>query len=283
MMRLFLAVAGLCMAVPAWAQINIKLDVGRDKYLLYESMMVNVEVSSYAAGPMNLVDQESAPWLRFDISRSNGEHIGMVEPGYLAGNIVLNGGQTIAKTVDVVAYYQIREPGRYQIRALVKVAGYGATFASAVKVFEVVGGHTLLTKSVGVKEEDDKESIRTFSVIEVLLPPKSWLYSRIEDQKTGIVYGVIPLGEWVTFSPPKAELDKDGNFHVLHQAQPRQFHYSVITPKASVMKRELYRNYNSLPGFKRTEDGQIKVVGGEAMGRPVPRPLPPLPPPPKAP
>lgn len=277
MMRLLLTIVALFLAAPAWAQINLKLDFNRDRFLLYESMVATVEVSSYAAGEVKLEDEESTPWLRFDIARPNGEHIGMVGPGYLAGAVTLTRGQGIRKSVDVVQYYQVREPGKYRIRALVKVAGYNGTFASAEKVIDVASGRQLLTRTAGVKDDTGKESIRVYSVMELLLPPHSWLYARVEDQSSGVIYGVIPLGEWVTFSAPLGETDKDGNLHVLHQSQPRQYHYSVITPKASVLKREMYSNYNSVPGFKRAEDGQIKVVGGEAMGRPAP------PPPPKSP
>lgn len=274
MIRLLLAALTLCLVAPAWAQVNLRLELGRDRFLLYESMPATVEISSYAAGEVRLEDEETMPWLRFDIARDNGEHIGMVGPGFLAGTTTLAGRQSIARSVDLVAYYKIREAGRYRIRAWVKLAGYGGTFASSQKVIEVVGGHQLLTKTIGVKDESGKETLCTFSVIEVLLAPHSWLYARVEDQQSGVIYGVIPLGEWVTFSAPRAETDKDGNFHVLHQAQPREYHYSVVTPKASVMKRETFSNYNSLPNFTRTRDGQIKVVGGEAMGRPAPPPAP---------
>jgi hypothetical protein len=277
MTRLLLTALALLLASPAWAQVNLRLDLGRERFLLYESIPAVVEVTSYAAGELRLADEESTPWLQFDISRSNGEHIGMVGPGFLAGAAKLAGGQGIAKSVDLVAFYKIREPGRYRIRAMVKVSGIGGTFASQEKVIEVVSGHQLLVKNVGVKDEAGKESMRTYSVIEVLLAPQSWLYARVEDPQSGIIYGVIPMGEWVTFSPARAETDKSGNFHVLHQAQPRRFNYSVVTPQGTVVKRETYSNYNSVPDLRRGEDGQVKVVGGEAMGRPAP------PPPPKSP
>ena len=274
MTRLLLMALMLCLAAPAWAQITVRLDFGRERFLLYESMVATAEISSYAAGELRLVDEESAPWLRFEIMRPSGEHIETIGPGCLAGATTLVSGQAIAKAADLVAYYKIREPGKYRIRALVKVAGQSATFASGAKVIEVVPGKQLLTKTLGVKDEEGKESLRTYSVLEVLMDHQVWLYARVEDSQAGLVYGVIPLGEWVTFSSPKADADKDGNFHVLHQAQPRQYHYSVISPKAKVVKRETFSNYNSVPDIRRTADGQVKVVGGEAVGRPG-RPQPP--------
>jgi len=257
----------LCLAAPAWAQVSVRLDFGRERFLLYESIIATVEINNYAASELRLVDEEATPWLRFEIMRPNAEHIETVGPGFLAGAATLASGQSAARAADLVAYYKVREPGKYRIRALVKVAGYSGTFASGQKVIEVVSGRQLVTKTLGVKDETGKETMRTYSVLEVLMDQQVWLYTRVEDAQAGHVYGVVPLGEWVTFSSPKVDADKDGNFHVLHQSQPRQYHYSVISPKATVVKRETFTNFNSVPDVKRTEDGHVKVVGGEAVGR----------------
>ncbi len=267
MIRLLLMTLMLCLAAPAWAQVSVRLDFGRERFLLYESIIATVEINNYAASELRLVDEEATPWLRFEIMRPNAEHIETVGPGFLAGAATLASGQSAARAADLVAYYKVREPGKYRIRALVKVAGYSGTFASGQKVIEVVSGRQLVTKTLGVKDETGKETMRTYSVLEVLMDQQVWLYTRVEDAQAGHVYGVVPLGEWVTFSSPKVDADKDGNFHVLHQSQPRQYHYSVISPKATVVKRETFTNFNSVPDVKRTEDGHVKVVGGEAVGR----------------
>ncbi|MCX6900369.1 MAG: hypothetical protein NT105_16945 [Verrucomicrobia bacterium] len=273
MIRSATIVATIFLAVSAQAQINVRLDLERDRYLLYEPMIATVDIQNYSAAQVQLADQESMPWLRFEINRSNGERIGMVGPGFLAGTATLGPGQVQAKAANLAAYYQIREPGRYRIRALVKVSNLGGSFASRERTVEIVAGRQLLTKSAGFKDESGKEGLRAYSLLEVLLGTQVWLYARVEDQQGYTIYGVVPLGEWVTFSAPTATTDKDGNFHVLHQAQPRQFRHSIISPKAAVLKRESFSNYNTLPELKRTADNQVKVVGGESMDRPSQPPL----------
>ena len=270
MIRLVLISVAILFALPASAQVNVRLDIERERYLLYEPMIVTVEIGNYSASPLQLTDQESTPWLRFEITRSNGERIGVVGPGFLAGTFTLEPGQGKAKTADLVAYYQIREPGKYRIRAMVKVNSLGGSFASREQVVEVVGGRQLTAKTAGFKDESGKDCLRNYSVMEVRLGTQVWLYARVEDQQGENIYGVVPLGEWVTFSAPTVDTDKQGNLHVLHQAQPRHFRYSVISPRATAVKRESFSNYNTLPELKRTEDGQLKVVGGESMNRQAP-------------
>ncbi|MFA6560966.1 MAG: hypothetical protein WCV00_03550 [Verrucomicrobiia bacterium] len=261
------------LAVPAWAQINVRLDIERERYLLYEPMVVTVEVQNYSAGQVQLADKESMPWLQFEINRSTGERIGMVGPGFLAGTMTLGPGQGHAKAANLVAYYQIREPGKYRIRALVKLASVGGSFASREYTVDVVSGQPILSKSAGFKDESGKEGLRNYSLIEVRLGRQIWLYTRVEDQNGENIYGVVPLGEWVTFSKPTAQTDKDGNFHVLQQAQPRHFVHSVVSPKGAVLRRESFSNYNSIPELKRSPDGVVKVAGGESLSRQQQQPL----------
>jgi len=274
MIRWFTVAVTLLLATPAWAQINVRLDMERERYLLYEPMTATVEISNYGASELQLADQESMPWLRFEINRSNGERIGMVGPGFLAGTAALASGQAIAKSADLVAYYMIRAPGKYRIRAMVKVAGGSGSFASRERTIEVVAGRQLLAKPAGFKDDAGKDCLRNYVVLETRLVTQVWLYARTEDQPGDTIYGVVPLGEWVTFSAPTAETDRNGNFHVLHQAQPRLFRYSVISPNSAVLRRELFSNYNTVPQLKRTEDGQVKIVGGENVTRPPLQPPP---------
>lgn len=272
MIRWFLVVVTLLLAAPAWAQVTVRLDMERERYLLYEPMTATVEIGNYGASEVQLADQESMPWLRFEINRSNGERIGMVGPGFLAGAVALAPGRAIAKSADLVAYYMIRAPGKYRIRALVKIAGGSGSFASRERSVEVVGGRQILAKPAGFKDESGKDCLRNYVVLETRLATQVWLYARTEDQPGDTIYGVVPLGEWVTFSTPTAETDRNGNLHVLHQAQPRLYRYSVISPNSVVLKRELFSNYNTVPQLQRTEDGQVKMVGGENITRPALQP-----------
>jgi hypothetical protein len=272
MIRRAILAAACLPALAAWAQVTVRLDLERDRYLLYEPMIATVDLQNYGAGQVQLTDQDSTTWLRFEIARSTGERIGVAGAGFLAGTVTLAPGQVHAKAADLVAYYHIREPGQYRIRAMVKAANLGATFASRERVVEVVAGRHVLNKPGGFKDEAGKEGLRNYTVLEVRLGREVWLYARVEDPRTETIYGVLPLGEWVTFSTPAGETDKDGNFHVLQQAQPRHFRYTVITPQAKVLKRESLSNYNSVPELKRQPDGMVKVAGGESMSRPQVRP-----------
>ncbi|MCX7824100.1 MAG: hypothetical protein N2689_00895 [Verrucomicrobiae bacterium] len=266
------------------AQVAVQLRLEREKYLLYESIPAVVQVNNYSAQAFLLEDQESAPWLRMQVVRQDGRRVPPVGPGILAGSQRIEPGQAVAREVDLVAFYQIREIGRYRVNATVRVAGVGGLFASNERIIEVLNGRVLWTKTVGVAEEG-KPRLSTYSLLVLRVEPHDWLYARIEDAQAGVIYGVVRLGASVLLAPPRAETDKESNLHVLHQVAPRHYRYAVLSPRAACVKQASYSDFESRPDLAREEGGEVKVVGGELIGpagaqRPKP-PGPPQPPPEK--
>ena len=249
----------------AWAQISVRLSLERDRYLIYEPLTATVQVDNFGARPVTLKDAEGQPWLRFEILRKDGQRVAMIGPGFLAGSTTLGAGESAAKSANLVSYYNVRELGPYRVRAIVKCAGIGGAFPSNDHVFEVVGGRQLWAKSAGTLTPDGKESLRTFSLMTLRLEPYNRLYARVEDERAGLIFGVISLGPWVTLGAPQAELDKESRLHVLHQVAPRNFRYALISPSGAVLKREQYSDFESRPEMLRAEDGKVKIVGGELV------------------
>ncbi len=252
-------------AASAPAQVSVRLHLERDKFLIYEPIVATVHVENYGINTLKLTDEESQPWLRFEILRRSGQRVSMVGPGFLAGSTTVGGGRAVGKTADLVSFYNVRELGGYRVRAMVKVAGIGGAFASNELTFDVIGGRVLWSKPVGVAGAQGKESLRTYSLLTMRLEPYNRLYARVESEREGLIYGVVPLGPWVTLSLPRAEVDKENLLHVLHQIAPRNYSYTRIAPNGAVLKRDNYSNFTSTPELQRDSDRVVKVVGGEII------------------
>ncbi|MBM3889150.1 MAG: hypothetical protein FJ388_08490 [Verrucomicrobia bacterium] len=278
MMRWFFLVVTGSVALSASAQVDVQLRLDREKYLLYESVPATVQVNNYSAQSLRLEDQESSPWLRMQVMRQDGRRVAPVGLGVLAGSEQIEAGRAVARVVDLVAFYQIREIGKYRVNAMVRVAGLGGLFVSNERPIEVLSGRPLWTKTVGVAEEG-RPRLSTYTLLVLRVEPHDWLYARVEDAQAGVVYGVVPLGASVSLGPPRAETDKESRLHVLHQVAPRHYRYAVISPRAAIVKQESYSDFESRPQLTRQEDGQVKVAGGEWIAPPgAQRPKPPGPP-----
>ncbi|MBI5396005.1 MAG: hypothetical protein HZA91_11980 [Verrucomicrobia bacterium] len=262
---LAIALVILASAATAPAQLSVRLRLDRDRYLLYEGITATVQVDNFGAGPVKLEDAESAPWLRLQVFSKGGQPISIVGSGFLAGSTTLKPGEAIARSANLVAFYRIREVGEYRVRAIVKAAGLGGAFQSNDLVFTVVGGRTLWSKSLGVAQEKDKNTWRTFALVNLRLDPYDRLYARIENEREDLVYGVIPLGPSVTLGAPRAEVDRNARLHILHQTAPRHFNYTVISMNGIVLKRDAFSDFESRPELRRGEDGELKVIGGEKI------------------
>jgi hypothetical protein len=283
MMRLVVLALTALLATSVGAQVDVQLRLDRERYLLYEPIIATVQVNNYSAQPFRLTDQESSPWLRVQVVRQDGQRVPQVGPGFLGGSAQLDASQALARAVDLVAFYQIRGIGKYRANAMVRVAGIGGAFSSNQQTFEVTNGRQIWTKTVGVTE-DGKVSLRTYSLMVMRMEPHDWLYARVEDSQAGVIYGVLHLGVLVLLGPPRVEVDKESNLHVLHQIAPRHYRYALITPKAVVVKQESYSDFDSRPTLTRLDDGRVRVVGGEWIAPPggqQQRPKAPPPPPPR--
>ncbi len=255
----------MALASTASAQLSVRLRLDREKYLLYEPVSATVQVDNFGAAALKLDDAESAPWLRFEVLHKNGRRASVVGSGFLAGSTTLKPGEAVARSANLVAFYNIRDVGEYRVRAIVKAAGLGGGFVSNELAFFVVGGRMIWTKSVGVAGNKDKNTWRTYSLLTLRIDPYDRLYARVENEREELVYGVIPLGPSVTLGAPQAEVDRQARLHVLHQIAPRHFNYAVISMNGAVLNRDSYSDFESRPELRRAEDGDLKVIGGERI------------------
>ena len=83
-----------------------------------------------------------------------------------------------------------------------------------------------------------------------------------------MVYGLIPLGGFLTLTPPEARIDRQGQLHVLYQTGPRAFGYVEVDPNARILTKAVYSDFITKPQLI-VNDGAVTVHGGEQI-YPVP-------------
>jgi hypothetical protein len=128
--------------------------------------------------------------------------------------------------------------------------------------YSFVRNHGVLQKpaaSAAVKEEQ-----RTYSLIRFATQgDNNFLYLRVSDPDSGIIYGCYPLGKVLPFYKPQARLDNDRNLHVLFQTGARLHVYYRVSPQARVLERADVTSHLSTPALERREDGFVFLSGGE--------------------
>jgi len=212
-MLCLLAIPG-SMARAEGLQLQLKLEHGVT--LQYEPIVAFVTVVNDTAKPFVISEagQESAASLEFVIRKESGEkEMARLRRDLLVEKVYISSDQKEEVMVEISNFYDLREEGRYLVSA--KVTWDGKTYWSDRKMIDVVSGLELSSTSKSVPGYPDR--IRTYSVRYWAREAKEYLFLRVEEEPSRLVYGVFQLGPLVRVFKPFVEVDRAGNVRTVHQ------------------------------------------------------------------
>lgn len=266
-----------------YAQLTVQLSLERETYLLYESMPVVVTIRNFSGRPVKLEAEGGRSWLRFSITNPSMSLVPATDRQVAEETLTIEPGQTVKRRIDLVPLYELRATGAFRAQAVVESVGIRA--ASMPQRFEIVGGREIWTRTCGLPPSGPgADEYRTYSAIIKREGQYDVLYVSVRAEAQNLVYGVMPLGTYVSVGSPEGKTDKAGNLYFLFRSGPRSFNFAKVDPAGKVLDRAVYSNVLSEPKLVVSDTGEVVVHGGEMTyprdERPVIQPLP-VPEPPK--
>lgn len=247
----------------ARAQVAVQLQTEKDTFLLYEAIPVEIRLHNISGRPIQLEGAKEHSWLTFVLNERNGgavDNIGRLDTDT---PVLIPAGETVSRRVNLLPLCDLRSRGSYRVQAQINVNGIQAV--SEPLKFTILEGRTLWRETVGVPAlEPGKDEYRTYTLLAHRGQTNDSLYVRVEDDPATIVYGVIPLGGYLTVTAPQVQVDRDAHMHVLFQNGPRSFDYVDINPRAKVVRHAGYSDLLSRPVLTKLE-GVVNVTGGEQV------------------
>jgi hypothetical protein len=179
------------------------------------------------------------------------------------------------RRVDLAPWYDLGQPGRYQVTATLRLKEWDKEFSSRPRPFEVVRGTKLWEQEFGVPTAQGAPEARKYILQQASYRKQLRLYLRIADASDQRVFRVFPFGPMVSFSQPEAQIDKAGYLHVLFQSSARTFLFHVVSPDGDVVLRHTYDYSATRPTLRANSEGRIYVSGGvrHPMANDLPPPL----------
>ncbi len=264
---LFLCATLVALTANAVAQLSVQLRVEKDTFLLYESIRVAVGIRNFSGRTIELENSGDRSWLSFMVVSESGDLMNSVGKLDTQEPVLIPGGETVSRTVDILPLYDLRERGTYQVQAVVSVNGVESV--SAPVRLTIVNGRELWSQKAGLPgKENAPDEYRTYSLVARSSAQEELLHVCVKDEAHQVVYGLIPLGGFLSLTPPQARVDKEGQLHVLYQTGPRAYGYVRIDPYAKVLDRAAYSDFITRPQLA-VDDGTVTVHGGEQI-YPVP-------------
>ncbi len=248
----------------ATAQLQVQVREQKDTFLLYEPIPLVVSIRNYSGRTIQLEDNGDHAWLSFVVAGEAGDYIPGVGKLETQEPVLIPAGETISRTVDLLPLYDLREHGTYQVQASVDLNGVQA-ISPPVRL-TIVNGRELWSQTAGLPPTDKGgDEYRTYSLVaRSSSSSPDLLHVCVRDEPHQLVYGLIPLGEFLSLTPPSAQVDKEGDLHVLYQTGPRSYGYVQVDPYAKILDKAVYSDFVSPPQLV-VQAGVVTVRGGELI------------------
>jgi hypothetical protein len=243
----------------ASAQLGVNIRMNQSQFLAGETVLVAVTLTNHTGSDLILANNGRTPWLDMVVKRGNGEPASMLGKANF-GAVKIPSGQTMTKTIDISALYNLREPGSYSVSALVRSGSDSNGFISNRLLFSCANVRPDWSQKVGVPGQPGKN--HEFRVMNFTNSQKSLLYAQVVDCKTGVSVQTLCLGEALLFRKPQAAVDRSQTLNVLYLATPDFYVHARIDVNGRFLGRDLHKRGDSGdPRLMTFADGSVKVAG----------------------
>lgn len=256
----------------ACAQVKVSVDLDQQQFLPGETIPIKVRIINHSGQTLHLGEDDQ--WLHVTVLSEGSFVIEQAGDMPVKGAFDLPTAKMATKEVNISPYFGLNRPGRYSVVATVEIKDWNQRVTSTPAEFDIIHGTKLWEKAFGVPHSvlpDGSPEVRKYLLQQANhLRSQIVLYVRITDASENRTLKVVPIGPMVSFSDPKAMLDKDSSLHVLYQAGPRVFTYFAITPDGKVLAHEKVEYSAARPRLSAAEDGSVGVSGGYVTPAPPP-------------
>ncbi len=240
----------------AQAQIEVTWSLKHNRTVLMEPILATVRIANYSGQDLDLTPRGNARLL-FDVEDQPTSTVQSNGLPLVRRAVIIPSGDTREVDVNLLDAYRIIHGQSYMLTPFVEFDGI--RFFGPRLSLEVQPGIELLQRDVGMLSSGDARSV---SLRLIFRDRGDRLLFRIDNSSTGYCLGVYELGRVIRFYVPRLEQDRDRAFHVLHQSAPASFTHSVFDYNGVSRGVKIYVAQVGDIRLERTDDGEVKVVGG---------------------
>lgn len=253
----------LVLLAGARAQVSVEVVVEQQQFLPGESLPIAVRIINRSGQTLKFgADNE---WLGISVEARDGSVVRRNCDPDVKAEFTLETSQRATRRLDLQPCFSFTRPGRYQVRATVRVAPWDQQFASAPAEFDIISGARRWEQEFGVPGTSPGQppEMRKYILQQAnYLKSELRLYLRVTDATEGRVYRVLNLGPMVSFGRPEPQLDEHSNVHLLFQRGRTICSYVVVNPNGEIVVRQTWEIAGRRPRLQPNQDGKLVVMGG---------------------
>jgi hypothetical protein len=203
------------------AQIRLAVRTEHQVYLQYETAHAFVTIYNDGENVLSICDGATGACsrLEFLIEKRGGDTVRRVQDGSPVGRLQILPGEQRELVVDLTQWYDVREMGRYLVRAALVVDG--EYLLSEHSMLDVVRGLEILSVTRGVLGYAAMQ--RTYSLRYWRRDRHEFLFLTVDENPSELNQGVFQLGRLIRVAQPRLSVDARGNVEVYHQSSSKSF------------------------------------------------------------
>ncbi|TAN38508.1 MAG: hypothetical protein EPN23_02180 [Verrucomicrobia bacterium] len=256
-LRFVFAMLGAMLAGAANAQVEIFCQPIHTDFLISEETTIRVEVHNNTSDTLVLAGTNRNAKLGFELTTESGAAVSQRTELPFAPADVIHSGETWTRAIDLLPFYDLRNPGRLMLRTYIEWDG--KAFLTPKHFFNLTRGpemgKLIVAAGTGQKKATVKYSLRTVARAE-----GEMLFLCIEDPETQVRVAAANLGTSIRLYPPQLRRDAEARLHVLHQAAPNRFTHSVLTDTGHLLNQEHFATDYQMPEMREV-DAHVVVTG----------------------
>src|SRR5712691_670893 len=194
-MKILALMPGVFLASLCWsaAQVSVELVLDQEQFLLNESLPVTVRITNRSGQALHLGQEKH--WLTFSIESRDGFVPTPLAELPASGDLEIQSSMVAHRTVDLMPYYDLGKPGRYTVRATLRVKQWNEEFSSKAREFEIARGTKVWEQEFGVpRPGGGAPEARKYTLQQANYMKRLMLYVRVTDLAEHQVFKVFPAG-----------------------------------------------------------------------------------------
>ncbi|MBL6763975.1 MAG: hypothetical protein ISQ14_03395 [Verrucomicrobiae bacterium] len=254
--------------------VQVEIAFSERKYVPGENVKAKIVIVNFSARPIHT--GEDPRWLTLIVKSESGAEIIERKPFTLREPFTVPQGKQVSIPVDLGEFYAFHQTGVYSIQPVVRWGlGERDYQPGPPKKFDVVQPAAIREQPFGVEVGPRRERRTRVYTVQRLTRPPTHVFTRVSDEESGVILGLVSMGEIVSFAPTvDMQLNRVNYIHVLHQCGAREFRHHVISPEGELIARETYQaEPGRRPFLNENEENRIHVSGGTSKPRPDDIPL----------
>lgn len=233
---LFVFVFCLLAAMPASAQVELRLEPIRRDFIVGESVALKLTVVNHTDASISLTNIPGRPWLHFLVGRrgEDGAIAPFASPKF--PDLKLTPGSTRAFQVELGGFYRLERDGSYWAVATIRMPDGVSTYSSNRAPFVMTNGGEVRAFTIQARGERLHMSLRLARI-----DNQDCLFGQVRNADTKRIIGACYMGRYLNFMEPRVLLDAAQNMHVLCQSSEQFYTYSIMNTRGGNAQRKIYR------------------------------------------